>query len=173
MDAHITVGRQNLQQQLVPSTPTGPATSAPTYIVHQAQQVAPAAPPKEKNPAEHWDLQSSSLYRLANVQGPEDLPHTWQTLSPIKKENSQPAFKIACRESAKALRCKAPRVTHAVSVLLLGLHFFTEDHDYVNDTVNIFQLPDLSLSASSEASMITQRWNTALDANIMTSYAYA
>ena len=161
MDAHITVGRQNLQQQLVPSTPAGPATSAPTYIVHQAQQVALTAPPKGKKQAEHWDHQSSSLYRLANVQGPEDLPHTWQTLSPIKKENSQPAFKIACRESAKALRCKAPRVTHAVSVLLLGLHFFIEDPECINDTVNIFQFSNLSLSAGSKDSMVTRIWDTA------------
>ena len=36
MANNITVDRQNLQQQLVPRTPTGPATLAPTYIVHQA-----------------------------------------------------------------------------------------------------------------------------------------
>ena len=65
------------------------------------------------------------------------------------------------------------RVTHAVAVLLLGLHFFTEDHDCINDTFNIFQFPDLSLSAGSKASMVTRRWDTALDANTMTSYADA
>ena len=89
------------------------------------------------------------------------------------KEKARPAFEIACRESARALRCKAPCVTHTVSVLLLGLHFFTEDPDCVNDTFNIFQFPDLSLSAGSEASVVTQRWDTALNANTMTSYADA
>ena len=80
---------------------------------------------------------------------------------------------MACRESARALRCKAPRVTHAVAVLLLRLHFHTEDPDSVNDTVNIFMFPDLYLSAGSEASMVTRRWDTALDANNLTSYVDA
>ena len=65
------------------------------------------------------------------------------------------------------------RVTHAVAVLLLGLHFFTEDPDCIEDTVNIFQFPNLFLSAGSESSMVTQRWDNALDANTMTSYADA
>ena len=60
-----------------------------------------------------------------------------------------------------------------MAVLLLGLHFHTEDPDCVNDTVNIFVFPDLSLSAGSEASIVTRRWDTALDANNLTSYADA
>ena len=43
----------------------------------------------------------------------------------------------------------------------------------MNDTVNIFQFPDLSLSAGSKASMVTRRWDTAFDANTMNSYANA
>ena len=43
----------------------------------------------------------------------------------------------------------------------------------MNDTVNIFQLPDLSLSAGPKASMMTRRWDTALDASTFTSYADA
>ena len=33
--------------------------------------------------------------------------------------------------------------------------------------------PDLSLSAGSEVSMVMRRWNTALDANTLTSYVDA
>ena len=60
-----------------------------------------------------------------------------------------------------------------MAVLLLGLHFHTEDLHCVNNTVNIFMFPDLSLSAGSGASMVTRRWDTALDANTLTSYADA
>ena len=60
-----------------------------------------------------------------------------------------------------------------MAVLLLGLHFHTEDPDCVNDAVNIFQFPDLSLSAGSKTFMVTRRWDTALDANTLTSYADA
>ena len=60
-----------------------------------------------------------------------------------------------------------------MAVLLLGLHFHTEDPDNVNDKVNIFMFPDLSLSAGSEASMVTRRWDTALDTNTLTSYVDA
>ena len=152
---HITVILQTLHRQLVPHTCAQPATPVPTYIVQQTQQVAQATPAKKKNPAELWDLQAPSLYRLSNVQGLEELPQTWKTLAPLTKEKSRPTFEIARRESARALICKAPRVTHALAVLLLGIHFFTEDPDCVNDTVNIFQFPNLSLSACSEASMVT------------------
>ena len=57
-----------------------------------------------------------------------------------------------------------------MEVLLLGLHFHTEDPDCVNNTVNIFMFTDLSLSAGSKASMVTRICDTALDANTLTSY---
>ena len=69
--------------------------------------------------------------------------------------------------------CKPPQVTHTVEVLLLGLHFFTKDPNCVNDMVNIFHFPDLSLSVGSKASMVTRRWDMALDDNTMTSYTNA
>ena len=73
MADRIMVGRQNLQRQLVPHIPAGPVTPALTYIVHQAQQVAQAPTAKKKSLEERWDLQASSLYMLADVQGPEEL----------------------------------------------------------------------------------------------------
>ena len=48
-----------------------------------------------------------------------------------------------------------------------------EDPDCVNDNFNIFQFPNLSLSAGSDASMVTRRWDTALDTTTKTSYADA
>ena len=60
-----------------------------------------------------------------------------------------------------------------MAVLLLGIHFHTEDPDCVNNTVNILQFPDISLSTGSEASMVTRQWDTELDANTLTSYADA
>ena len=58
-------------------------------------------------------------------------------------------------------------------VLFLGLHFFTGYPNFVNNIVNIFQFPDLSHSLGSEVSMVPRRWESALDANTMTSYADA
>ena len=60
-----------------------------------------------------------------------------------------------------------------MAVVLLGIHFFTKDPDCANNTVNIFQFPDLSLYVGSEAYMVTRRWDTALESNTMTSYADA
>ena len=70
---------------MVPRIPEGPATSDPTYIVRQAQQVSQAAPPKKKIPAERWNVQAASLNMLTEVQGPEDLPEICQTLAPLTK----------------------------------------------------------------------------------------
>ena len=74
MAYHITVGGQALKRQMVPRITAGPATPAPTYILHQAQQVSQAALAKKKIPAERWYLQAASLYRLVNVQRLEELP---------------------------------------------------------------------------------------------------
>ena len=52
MADHITVGRQNLQRNLVPRIPAGPVTPSPTYTVHQAQQLAQSYPSKNNIPAE-------------------------------------------------------------------------------------------------------------------------
>ena len=60
-----------------------------------------------------------------------------------------------------------------MAVLNLELHFFTEDPDCFNDTVNIFQFHDLSLSAGSEVSIINRRWDNMLDSNTLTSYVDA
>ena len=130
------------------------ASPANTDLHHPEPTGSPVSARQEKYPTERWDLQEPYLYRLDDIQGPEDLPNIWKTLDPLTKERARPAFGIACRESARALRCKAPRVTHAVAVLLLGLHFHTEDPDCVNDTVKIFQFPDLSLSVGSKTSTV-------------------
>ena len=97
------------------------------------------------------------------------MPDIWHTLAPLTKEKDRPDLEISCRASPCALICKAPRVTRAVAVLLLDLHFYTEDPDYINYTIKIFQFSDLSLSIGSEASKVTRRWDTALDFNTMTS----
>ena len=117
--------------------------------MHQSQQFAQVAPVKKKIPEERWYLQAYSLYRLSDVQGPEELPEIWQTLATLTKEKASPAFERACRESARALRYKSPRVTHAVAVVLLGIHFFTKTTDCANNTVNIFHFPYLSLYVGS------------------------
>ena len=41
---------------------------------------------------------------------------------------------------------------------------------FVNNTVKIFQLPDISLSAGSKTFMVTRIWDTVLKSNTMTSY---
>ena len=78
---HITVSRQKLQIEMVPRTPSGSAAPPLTYII-QSQPAAQASSAKKKDPAEGWDLQAPSLYRLADVQGSEDLPKIWKTLAP-------------------------------------------------------------------------------------------
>ena len=40
----------------------------------------------------------------------------------------------------------------------------------MNNTVKIFQLPDISLSAGSKTFMVTRIWDTVLKSNTMTSY---
>ena len=58
-----------------------------------------------------------------------------------------------------------------VAGLILNLTFHTEDPDGVGETVNIFLLPDISLSVSSEAVLVARKWDTALNIITLTTYA--
>ena len=58
-----------------------------------------------------------------------------------------------------------------VAGLILSLAFHTEDPDGVEDTVNIFLFPDLSLSAISKAALVVRRWDTTLDIRTMVAYS--
>ena len=74
----------------------------------------------------------------------------------------------ACLKQAQALR-KKNKITHTVAVL--GLAFHTEEPNGVSYSVNIFMLPEISLAAGNEAALVAQRWYTALEYNMLTSYA--
>ena len=58
-----------------------------------------------------------------------------------------------------------------VAGLILNLTIHTENPDGVGETVNIFLLPDLSLSVSSEAVLVARKWDTSLNIITLTTYA--
>ena len=81
------------------------------------------------------------------------------------------ALEVACLYKAQELRYKALWISHTVAGLLLSLTFCTEDPDGVGDTVNIFLLPNPSISASSEAVLVARWWDTYLDCSMLTTFA--
>ena len=54
--------------------------------------------------------------------------------------------------------------------LQLILNFYTEDPEGVGDAVNIFLFTDLSLSAISEATLVSRRWGTAPDSSPLVNF---
>ena len=173
MANHITVGLHCLHQQLALSPTQAHMVPTPTYSFHPEQSSTLQAPVRNKTPTDRWYLQSTALFRIANITTTETFPEIWHTFALLTKEKSRLSLRISCIMNPCVHQYKAPRVTHAISVLLLGLHFHTDIPECVYYMVNIFQFPELSLSVDSEAPMFTQRCYTALDANTMTSYADA
>ena len=80
------------------------------------------------------------------------------------------ALETACLHKAIELRYKAPKISHIVAGLLRRLDLYTEDPDGVGGTVNIFMFTNLSLSASSEATMVSRRWGTAPDSSPLVNF---
>ena len=105
------------------------------------------------------------------MQSLKNFPKIGAALSPLKKENACTAIEIACLARVRALRRKAPKITHKVAVLLLSLAFHTGYPDRVSNAVNIFMFLDLSLEAGTKAVLVARRWDTALESNTLTSYA--
>ena len=50
-----------------------------------------------------------------------------------------------------------PRIYHAVAGIISNLRFYREDLNGVGYTIKLFLLPNLSLSAGSEAAMVSRR----------------
>ena len=63
------------------------------------------------------------------------------------------------------------KIFHAVTVLVLGLAFYSEDPDGLGDAINIFLFPDLSLIASSKAELPARRWDNILGGSSLTSFS--
>ena len=61
-------------------------------------------------------------------------------------------------------------ISHIVAGILLSLALYIEDPDRVRDTVNIFLFTDLSLSAISEATLVSRRWGTAPDSSPLVNF---
>ena len=140
-------------------------TKAPQHT-HQLQDNN-----KDATQSEHWELQHLTLTCLCNVQSLQDLTNIWASLAPLKKEKARTALEIVCLAWVRALWPKASKITHMVAVLILRLDFHTEDPDGVSDAVNIFMFPDLSLAAGTKVALVTRRWDTALDSDMIMSYA--
>ena len=80
-------------------------------------------------------------------------------------------METACRRTAEHLCFWAPRISHAILVLVLGLAFYSEDPDGVGDAISILIFPDLSPSASSEAALLARRWDTILGGGAFTTFS--
>ena len=118
-----------------------------------------------------WEIQQFSLFRLCNIDKIENLPKIWKTIIPLTKEKARMVIEIMCVHKTRELRYKAPRISHAVEVLIINLKFHTEYPDGFGDTVKMFLFPNLSLSEISEASLVARLWDTALDSSIITTYS--
>ena len=70
-----------------------------------------------------WDIQQISLYRQCNVSMVSELTGIWKTTTLISKEKSQAVVEISCLHRLCEMRYKAPRITHIMVVLILGLIF--------------------------------------------------
>ena len=80
-------------------------------------------------------------------------------------------MEAVCWRIAEHLRLWAPHIYHAIAVFVLGLASYFEDPDSVVDTINVFLLPDLYPSASSEAALFARRWGATLGSGALTSFA--
>ena len=76
-----------------------------------------------------------------HVQKTQYLPKIWADIAPLKKDKSHTMIETACLKQARTLHIKCTRITHTVSVLLIGRSFHTEDPYGLSDSVKIFMCP--------------------------------
>ena len=68
-------------------------------------------------------------------------------------------MEVACRWTAEHLRFRAPHISHAVAVLVLGPAFYSRDPESVGDAINVFLFPELPPLEISEVALLARRWD--------------
>ena len=128
----------------------------------QAPAPFPAPERQAVTPTERWGAELQILLQVCNASIAAQLPEIWNPIMLLKKYRDRAAMEAACRRTADGLRFRPPRIPHAVAVMVMDLAFHTKDLDGVGDTLNIFLLLDLSLSARLEAVLLTRKWDAIL-----------
>ena len=100
-----------------------------------------------------------------------NLPPIWDLISPLSRDRAQSAMEESCRRTAEHFRFWAPRISHAAAILVLCLSFYSEDLRGMGGDINTFLFPDLSLSASSKAELLSRRWDFILGSGAFASFA--
>ena len=83
-----------------------------------------------------------------------------EEVCPSSKRKKRVALEMACQNTVREMRYKAPRIPHIISGLLLSLYLYTEDPERVGDKFNIFLFPEIYLSEISKATIVARRWDT-------------
>ena len=155
--------------------PPLPSARIPTLVQYMPQTQEAAAPPPAAKHAvgevEIWGDTLNSLLRMCNMTSAADLHTIWDVINPLSRDRARSDMEAYCLRKSEHLRFRAPHISHAVAVLVLGLTFYSEDLDGVGDAINVFIFPDLYSSAGSEAALLARRWDIILGGGALTSFS--
>ena len=96
---------------------------------------------------------------MCNVIMMVQLPDIWNTTTPLNNNRFRATMEAACRRTYDRLRFLPHCIPYAIAVMVMAPVFHTEDPNGVGDALNIFLFPYLYLSAGSEASLLTWKWD--------------
>ena len=84
---------------------------------------------------------------MCNVVTVAALLNLLRTILPLLKDKVRVVVEIACLHEACKLCYKGPHISPVLMRLILNLAYHIEDPDRFGDTLNIFLLPYISISA--------------------------
>ena len=91
--------------------------------------------------------------------------------NPLSRNRARSEMEASCRRTVDHLRFRAPSISHAVTVFILGLSFYSEDLGGVVDAINVFLFTERSPSAGLEDALLAQLYDAILGGNTLTSFA--
>ena len=80
-------------------------------------------------------------------------------------------MEASCRQPDKQLCLQSPRISRAVTVLVLGLAFYSKDLHGVGYAINVFLLLYLSPLVVWESELLARRWYIMLSGGALSSFA--
>ena len=149
-----------------------PSPPPPMQFLSQLLRVAyPLPASKQAIGAKYqWGGTLNSLLRLWKFVAAADLPPIWDVSAPLYRDRYQSLMESVWRCTVEHLWFRAPHISHAATVLVWVLTFYSKYLDVMGEAINVFLFLGLFPSTGSKATLMARITHAILGGGALTCF---